>query len=122
MDEPAPTQLRLPPSPRSPRLAREWADRFLRESGHLELAAPAALVVSELVTNAIVHTDSGATLRLRVRAGNPPVVRVEVEDCAPDALVEPTSEGTGLRLIADNVCSWGVDRTAVSKTVWAELA
>lgn len=122
MDDAAPTQLRLPPSPRSPRLAREWADRFLRDSGHLALAPSTALIVSELVTNAMVHTDGGATLRLSIRAADPPVVRVEVEDIAPAAAVEPTAEGTGLRLIAENCRAWGVERSGSTKTVWAELS
>ena len=121
MDDAAATQLRLPPSPRSPRLSREWADRFLRERGHLALAASTALIVSELVTNAMVHTTGGATLRLRIRAAEPPVVRIEVEDHAPEAVVKPTPDGTGLRLVEENCRAWGVERSAESKTVWAEL-
>jgi anti-sigma regulatory factor (Ser/Thr protein kinase) len=122
MDDHGPAALRLPASPRSPRLAREYAERFLRDAGHAALATPTALVVSELVTNAMVHADGGCTLRIQVVIGDPPCVRVEVEDAAAETVPTPTADGTGLRLIEDTATRWGVVRTAESKTVWAELS
>ena len=122
MDDRDGATLRLPDSTRSPRLAREYAERFLRESGHEPLAAPTALVVSELVTNALVHTGQPCTLRLRIVPGVQPCARVEVEDVTPDAPVAPTETGTGLRVVADAAQRWGVERSADRKVVWAELS
>ncbi|GHG39356.1 ATP-binding protein [Streptomyces zaomyceticus] len=86
-----------------------------------------ALVVSELVTNAVVHTASDRvvceiregeeTLRIAVRdeggAAGP-----RIRDCGED------ERGRGL-LIVDALCSaWGADRTGhgTAQVVWAELA
>ncbi|MDV5149390.1 ATP-binding protein [Streptomyces sp. SBC-4] len=86
-----------------------------------------ALVVSELVTNAVVHTASNRvicelregedTLRIAVRdEGGPAGPRMR--DCGED------ERGRGL-LIVDALCTaWGADRTGhgTAQIVWAELA
>ncbi|WP_328941668.1 ATP-binding protein [Streptomyces sp. NBC_00250] len=86
-----------------------------------------ALVVSELVTNAVVHTASDRficelregedTLRIAVRdEGGPAGPRIR--DCGVD------ERGRGL-LIVDALCTaWGADRTGhgTAQVVWAELA
>lgn len=86
-----------------------------------------ALVVSELVTNAVVHTASGRviceiregedTLRIAVRdEGGPAGPRMR--DCGEE------ERGRGL-LIVDALCTaWGADRTGhgTAQIVWAELA
>ncbi|MFD3662168.1 ATP-binding protein [Streptomyces sp. NPDC058659] len=86
-----------------------------------------ALVVSELVTNAVVHTASGRvvcelregedTLRIAVRdEGGPAGPRIR--DCGEE------ERGRGL-LIVDALCTaWGADRTGhgTAQVVWAELA
>ena len=122
MEERDPASLRLPASQRSPRLAREYAERFLRESGHETLGGRTALIVSELVTNAMVHTREGCTLRLRVIPGDPPRIRIEVDDPVSGSELGPTDDGKGLRLVAEAASSWGVERQPDHKTVWAELA
>ncbi len=87
------------------------------------LADEACLVVSELVTNALVHGRSDAHLRLMHHG---PCLRVEVADedtrlpvvAAPD----PQSlSGRGLLLIASLVTTRGAERTADGKVVWAEF-
>ncbi|MEW1697447.1 ATP-binding protein [Streptomyces sp. NPDC091278] len=86
-----------------------------------------ALVVSELITNAVVHTASGRvicelregeeTLRIAVRdEGGPAGPRIR--DCGED------ERGRGL-LIVDALCTaWGAERTGhgTAQVVWAELA
>ncbi|MCX4984593.1 ATP-binding protein [Streptomyces sp. NBC_00572] len=86
-----------------------------------------ALVVSELVTNAVVHTASDRficeiregedILRIAVRdEGGPADPRIR--DCGED------ERGRGL-LIVDALCTaWGADRTGhgTAQVVWAELA
>ncbi|MEU2546146.1 ATP-binding protein [Streptomyces roseolus] len=91
-----------------------------------EIRDTAALVVSELVTNAVLHTASsrivcelrqGAdSLRIAVRdEGGPAGPRIR--DCGAD------ERGRGL-LIVDALCeAWGAERTGhgTAQTVWAEL-
>lgn len=87
-----------------------------------------ALVVSELVTNAIVHAHSAPVLRLsRTERG----VRVEVEDAgqgAPDPQTPSRTgeSGRGMYLVDAVATAWGVDTapetgTGGGKVVWAEL-
>ncbi|WP_439812279.1 SpoIIE family protein phosphatase [Streptomyces sp. P9-2] len=90
----------------------------------------AALVASELVTNAVVHagTDVHLTCRLEEDTG---ALVVEVADRHPsrtprdDAVEAPAHDipeyGRGLRLVAALAESWGVTYRAGSKTVWARL-
>ena len=61
-------------------LARRFARLQLEEWGAPELCDSAALVVSELVTNAVVHTGTTAVLDLRLDANS---LRIEVEDQHP---------------------------------------
>ncbi|MFF4830399.1 SpoIIE family protein phosphatase [Streptomyces sp. NPDC001315] len=109
----------------------EWADRGLPGTAHLtdRLADDATLVVSELVTNAVVHagTDVELVCRLEEPAG---AVVVEVSDQHPsraprDGGTEPAYEtpeyGRGLRLVATLAEAWGVTYRRGAKTVWARL-
>lgn len=93
-----------------------------------DLPAPlredAELLVSELVTNAVLHTSGEVTLRLaRLEDG----VRIEVEDAEPAPPVrlrenESAMTGRGLMLVATLSSAWGVEPAAAGgKTVWAEL-
>ncbi|CAL9320751.1 ATP-binding protein [Streptomyces sp. SudanB52_2052] len=87
----------------------------------------AALVVSELVTNAIVHTAS-THIVCELHDGDD-LVRIAVRDegCAPDqphaaARTRPEEEhGRGL-LLVDALChAWGVHEHGPGLLVWAEL-
>ncbi|MGH9105732.1 MAG: ATP-binding protein [Acidimicrobiales bacterium] len=92
-----------------------------------EAAETARLLVSELATNALVHS-SGPFEVLAVYSPKAHVVRVAVSD-ASDGVprVEhpgPSSEhGRGLQLVAAFSDRWGVDRRRrrPGKTVWFEL-
>ena len=88
-----------------------------------------ALVVSELVTNAVLHAhaDLGDQVRLqvRVRSGR---ARVEVRDCCPgfDAPVSIGADpsalgGQGLLIVAALSDAWGVTRVPGGCTVWCEV-
>lgn len=96
----------------------------------LDLAAAstaAALVVSELSTNAVLHARTDFEVRLVVDLDRS-IVRVEVADASPVAPMvrrfsaEATS-GRGLALVESLASSWGVDLVpgGRGKTVWAEL-
>ncbi|MGW3137114.1 SpoIIE family protein phosphatase [Streptomyces sp. NPDC001139] len=93
------------------------------------LAEDALLVVSELVTNAVVHagTDVHVTCRLEETAGT---LLVEVRDQHPSRPPRGTDTeparatheyGRGLRLVARLAESWGVTYGRGAKTVWARL-
>jgi two-component sensor histidine kinase len=80
------------------------------------------LLVSELVTNAVVH--AACDVRLRVTAGSP--VRVEVHDENPEPprarAREPLEVGGFGLVIVESVASrWGVEPQPTGKVVWFEL-
>ncbi|MFJ8044582.1 ATP-binding protein [Kitasatospora sp. NPDC096147] len=115
--------------------ARRWVrSRF---QGHgLDPDAPLAetlvLVVSELVTNAVVHTGSPAVLRLLLPlaegdgGSGPSRVRVEVADGSTSAPVPrhapgDATNGRGLELVELLCESWGWYPDGSGKRVWCEI-
>ncbi|MFJ4647972.1 SpoIIE family protein phosphatase [Streptomyces bobili] len=97
------------------------------------LAEDAILVVSELVTNAVVHagTDVGLVCWLEAEPETDTcAVVVEVtdrhpsrapRDGSPDTPYETPEYGRGLRLVATLADAWGVTYRRGAKTVWARL-
>jgi hypothetical protein len=85
----------------------------------------AELLTSELVTNALVHTDRDAVLTATV--GSHGGLRVEVRDFAarrprlrmPNA--DDCTNGRGLILVQSLADAWGVRAHGVGKVVWFEL-
>jgi CheY-like chemotaxis protein len=120
-------QLRLSLVPELQYVAR--ARRFLRDAlsawgvGHLY--PDAVVVVSELVTNAIVHAPAPGELRLSL---HPDVVRIAVTDAgtgAPEPRQESSTRegGRGLYLVNALTSAWGMEPLPDGgKAVWAELA
>ncbi|MEZ0093944.1 ATP-binding protein [Streptacidiphilus sp. EB129] len=112
--------------------ARRWTRTRLRGCGYdvdEPLAETLVLVVSELVTNAVVHTGCPAVLRLLFPfdpAGGGGPVRVEVadaSDCPPLPRVAPgeATDGRGLELV-ENLCDrWGWYPDGSGKRVWCEI-
>lgn len=121
VDEPTVRVVRLPYSRVAARLARQHVTAVT--GGHED--ARVALVVTELVTNAVAHADAEPRLRV-CRDGE--VVRVEVQDPStevpvlrPDGDPEALS-GRGLAIVDRIADSWGVDvHPSRGKTVWATL-
>ncbi len=98
-------------------------EHALLDAGLEDLAEIATLAVSELVTNAIVHTGSPVQVRVLTAPG---AVRVEVEDRGlqtPVRRVHADASGTGrgLALVDDTVGRWGVVELEDGKTVWFEV-
>ena len=95
-----------------------------------DLADSAVLLVSELVTNAVMHagpavagTVAGTVLRLEYGGD---WLRIEVHDTSPHAPRPRTPDwldesGFGLMLVDSLATKWGVQQTAQGKAVWAEL-
>jgi len=121
--------LELPREPASARRARAWVTDQLRMLGRDDLVDAAALGVSELVTNAILHTDSPITVLLR---GTPAHPRIEVQDSslrpvrvngdmtAQESLM--STVGRGLGLVALHAANWGSEIADDSKLIWFEPA
>lgn len=83
----------------------------------------AALLTSELVTNAVVHGCADVDLLVRESRG---VVRVEVGDTSDRMPVpRPASldalGGRGLFLVDHLADAWGVERRQRGKAVWFEV-
>lgn len=101
---------------------------LMRHRCRAEAAAVAELLITELVTNALVHTDHGAEVSATIAADR---LRVEVRDYAarrPRPHVPSADDGThgrGLVLVQALADAWGVDALGVAlgggKVVWFEL-
>ena len=108
----------------APREARRFVVGTLRCWGRPELADSAALVVSELATNAVLHAGSRFAVTV---AAVPPAVRISVRDESPKPPQPRQPMGTdrsgrGLALVAGFASSWGTFEAADGKVIWADLA
>ncbi|MEU3679669.1 ATP-binding SpoIIE family protein phosphatase [Streptomyces sp. NPDC030592] len=109
----------------------DWSALGLPGTEHLteHLTADALVVVSELVTNAVVHAGTDVEVGLRVEETGTLVV--EVADRHPSRAPsgggdhetphDPAEYGRGLRLVAALAEAWGITYRSGSKTVWARL-
>ncbi|WP_258534849.1 SpoIIE family protein phosphatase [Streptomyces sp. PT12] len=116
------TSWTFPAERRAVRRTRTTVRRALAEWGLAPLADRAALLVSELVTNAVRH--AGGPIQMRMVLGA--TLLVEVTDPVPDPPLErdalPDDEGgRGLLLVASESRRWGTRREPAGKTVWFEL-
>ncbi|MEU7279099.1 ATP-binding protein [Streptomyces sp. NPDC045431] len=124
-------QLEIGPDPAEVGRARRWARSRLAGSGIGEdepLAETLVLLISELVTNAVVHTGCPAVLRMLFGAGSAEAgtVRVEVADrssCPPrprHADGDDTN-GRGLELVDGLADRWGWQAEGAGKRIWCEV-
>ncbi|MFG3107298.1 ATP-binding protein [Streptomyces tendae] len=115
-------------APDAVRTARSLVRRTLDEWRLDSVGDIAALLVSELVTNALRHATGPIGVRLvRGPAGAAGVLLVEVSDPLPDPprerVARPDDEdGRGLQLVASAARRWGTRPGEAGKTVWFELA
>jgi anti-sigma regulatory factor (Ser/Thr protein kinase) len=89
-----------------------------------QVAADAALVVTELAANAVLHAGSAFSVSLALRGD---VIRISVGDTVPLGQPGgnhwlPAAPGHGLGLVAAMAARWGVETQASGKAIWAELA
>jgi anti-sigma regulatory factor (Ser/Thr protein kinase) len=121
----------LAPGPRGATEARRWVSVVCEEIGRSDLVENAALAMSEVVTNAILHGRPPVTVRLRGTRNHP---RVEVRDKSPDPpaptqgdvelefQLEVATFGRGLAIVASSSLAWGAERDGDGKMVWFEPA
>ena len=110
----------------SARLARRFIVDFCAAARLDEqVCETAALLTSELVTNAVRHGGSSVVLEAHLP---PAVLRVSVRDddpSLPDASLRPTATaegGRGILLVSTLATRWGVEAVEGGKAVWFELA
>jgi anti-sigma regulatory factor (Ser/Thr protein kinase) len=122
----------LSPHPTSPRAARSFVSSTLLEWELPERVPAAELVVSELVTNAMLHARTHIDLRVAAHHG---AVRISVADGTPDMTSVARAphplpdrraaggrSGRGLAVVAALSERWGVLPTSDGgKAVWALL-
>lgn len=136
-------QLEIGPDPAEVGRARRWARSRLAGSGvraDEPLAETLVLLISELVTNAVVHTGCPAVLRMLfgtpeggdggAEEGCPLVgagtVRVEVADASavpprPRCAAGDDTNGRGLELVDGLADRWGWKREGGGKSIWCEV-
>lgn len=110
-------------SDRAPRDARHFVVDTLQQWGEAALAYDAAMVVTELATNAVVHARTDFTVTVSPVAD---AVRISVRDGrsapGPDlrALLV-SAAGHGLGLVAAVARHWAAEELPDGKRVWAEI-
>ncbi|MEU5313023.1 SpoIIE family protein phosphatase [Streptomyces sp. NPDC021562] len=111
--------------PEAARHARRFSKRSLRSWGVTDDAMDVALlVVSELVTNALIHTEGPVRLDLTLVDHR---LRIAVADASPRSPVKPTNigweatGGRGILLVEAVSAAWGTVPVSGGKQVWADL-
>jgi DNA-binding NarL/FixJ family response regulator len=104
--------------------ARRFVDQVLSQWHCEDLLDDVQLLVSELVTNAVVHAGSDVEVAVRLLSDS---VRIEVVDRAPVAALKPSEpgdddeSGRGLLLVETLASAWGVEPMEHGKSVWFEV-
>jgi anti-sigma regulatory factor (Ser/Thr protein kinase) len=114
----------FPCTPASAGKARKFVRSRLAAAGLAELSDVAELLVSELVSNAILHAGTDLEVVVRVM---PDRVSVEVHDLGSGSATRrhysaTSGTGRGLVLVDELAREWGTVVTATGKFVWFELA
>jgi anti-sigma regulatory factor (Ser/Thr protein kinase) len=115
----------FPAERESPGDARRLVVETLRRWGcEGALVADAALVLSELANNAVLHAESAFSVLVRMQGTT---LSIAVHDASP---LDTTTAGRRLRVRAGHglglidalAARWGVEDALVGKVVWAELS
>lgn len=110
--------------PQAALAARRFVTETLRRWRYGDgLVGDAAMVVTELVTNSLVHARSATTVAISARRDT---VRIAVQDAVarPPVAREHSgaaASGRGMSLVAAMAQRWGTEPAADGKVVWAEL-
>ena len=121
---PCELEAQFPWSGRSPGQARHFVVDTLAAWGCWTLLDDAALITTELATNAVLHARTGFTVVVSRRPEG--TVRIAVRDASP---VGPRprqarpfdGSGRGLHLVATLATRWEANLLPGGKVIWAEL-
>jgi anti-sigma regulatory factor (Ser/Thr protein kinase) len=108
-------------------VARQQLRELLHDWSSTEQVDSAVLLLSEMLTNVLVHTDTDALLLAEVSGEKGERrMRVEVTDAGEELPHkrrpgELASSGRGLLLIELLADTWGVEPRGVGKSIWFEL-
>jgi len=125
---PAPRRIRerMQPVVGAARRGRDLATEACLRWQYPHLIAPASVVASELVTNAVKH--AGTPFELTV-SHTPRYLHIAVRDDDPRPAVRQDDEvdlfastGRGLRVVEQTALSWGSTPAQRGKVVWAALS
>jgi PAS domain S-box-containing protein len=113
----------FPPEPASVAAARRLVADSLAGLNQESLVDVALLLVSEVVTNAVLHAGTPIDLSLEAENAH---VRIEVIDESPQlpsprGYGEDATTGRGLGLVESLASAYGVERRPVGKVVWFEV-
>jgi anti-sigma regulatory factor (Ser/Thr protein kinase) len=111
----------------SPAIARAHVARLINGRGAPEQRGVATLIVSELVTNAVIHGREPIYLELQIRGD---ALHIEVYDAdanaagvvPPSPRTDTNAGGRGLRIVDVLAQEWGVKLIGRGKAVWAAVA
>jgi anti-sigma regulatory factor (Ser/Thr protein kinase) len=123
-------------APTAARTARAWASEQLHNWELDQLNEPATLVISELVTNAVVHAHSAPLVSLAVAQDHLEIGCSDDEvEGASDTLYDITQGealglggairregGRGLRIVDAVASTWGQEPTETGKHVWCRIS
>ncbi len=122
------SHLTLPPDPLSVRRARQHVSEILVEAGHPEWVDDAALAVTEVVANVVLHAHTQCELSVYVADDR---VRVSVRDYSRDLPTQQhfsafATTGRGLSLVTRLSAEFGIEalgseRGTTGKVVWFVL-
>lgn len=113
----------LPAAARSVAGARQLVRQTLSDWTAPQYEWTAAQLLTELVTNAVIHAGTPVTVCLALFADR---LRVEVRDGSPRLPAQRSygvqaTTGRGLQLVSVLATSWGVSIDEGGKTVWCEV-
>ena len=113
---------RLAPEPVSVPLARQAVCELLRRNDREDLLEPIRLLVSEVVTNALLQAATEIEVAATIDESG---IRVQVADGSAPPPTRDDATGVIMRsstLLAALVDQWGVEQHGSRKTVWFHLS
>jgi anti-sigma regulatory factor (Ser/Thr protein kinase) len=116
----------IPATVRGPSAARHMVGALMRGWELGGLCDDAELVVSELVTNAVVHAPGTDSFELELTR-HPDHVTISLADGSAirpviEALDADRPRGRGMLIVSSLAADWGSEEQAGGKRVWVDLA
>ncbi|MDQ1724287.1 MAG: hypothetical protein QOG52_1315 [Frankiaceae bacterium] len=113
----------FPPTAEAPRAVRAWIRALLHDERHAPMEHTACLLVTELVTNAVLHARTPICVALELRGNG---LRMSVADHSPHrptvrSYDTESTTGRGLHLVDVLAHRWGLEERPGGKAVWCEL-